>query len=591
MTNLTKQKKLNLLAFLISVLCIPTIYASQGKQEDKRKVKLVGKDKQKYTIKRKHVLQSGLIKDMLEEQDELEEEVPEIPITKVEREDLLDIIALMQESYEYKDDKDAKEKLAEFTKKEPKILEIYDKKGKKENIKRPKWNLDKLIDLLLIANYLNAPLILKALAYEIAKNKINKEILKKLIPEMLFEIQTQYIIRHKELPIGIFDDKIIKDLKKKSFIGKISRKESKYDTALRIMKGGKFVIIYYDDKDKIQLGDVKEGTVEIFKYVEKADIPYTIAISTRSEIILWNTTLDEVIKKFEANAGNIAFSPDGNYIAGSSTNNTVKIWNVNTGKLVKTFKGNKEGVSSIAFSPDGTQIASGSQDGTVKLWNVKTGNLEKTLDNKRWVTSVAFSPDGKLLASGTLDNTVNTWNVKTDKDVKTDKPVKTFGGDRESDEGGGIFMKITVNSVAFSPDGTHIASGEENNTVRLWNVNTGKLVKTFKGNYPLASLEDITSVAFNPDGEYIASGIKRFGKVLLWNVNTGTLEKTFEMYENVSGTVAFSPDGKYIASGGWAYAPCKKVVLWDIATGKPKSIYKFDPQSYEAARSIALRPM
>ncbi|BBD59134.1 WD-repeat protein [Nostoc sp. HK-01] len=114
------------------------------------------------------------------------------------------------------------------------------------------------------------------------------------------------------------------------------------------------------------------------------------------------------------------------------------------------------------------------------------------------VTSVSFSPDGKTLASGSYDKTIKLWNLETGKEIRTLK-----GHDN------------TVRSVNFSPDGKTLASGSSDKTIKLWNLETGKEIRTFKGhdNY-------VMSVSFSPDGKTLASG-SLDKTIKLWNRNTG----------------------------------------------------------------------
>ena len=277
-----------------------------------------------------------------------------------------------------------------------------------------------------------------------------------------------------------------------------------------------------------------------------------------------------------------AYSPDGTrLVTGSadarSAEHTIKLWDIETRQRLTTLRAYTDVVITIAYSRDGTLLASGSKDKIVKLWRVSTGENIATLQgHEKLVSSVAFSPDGTKLASGSEDTSIRLWEVPTGKALYTlggvNSPqvgVKVLPAPRPGEDLNELQTEDAVNienetirapvfSVAFSPDGTTLASASLDD-IRLWQVGTGQYFTTLTNGLGSASF----SVAFSPDGTKLASG-SWDDKVELWDISTQKHIATFPGHTGNVYTVAFSPDGTKLASGSFDGT----VLLWDV----PESI-------------------
>ncbi|OQE34671.1 hypothetical protein PENCOP_c016G07939 [Penicillium coprophilum] len=172
-----------------------------------------------------------------------------------------------------------------------------------------------------------------------------------------------------------------------------------------------------------------------------------------------------------------------------------------------------------------------------ETWSAELQTLES---HSGRVTSVAFSPDGGLLASGSDDNTIKLWDTAS-------------GALRQTLESHSDWVR----SVDFSSNGRLLASGSDDNTIKLWDIATGTLHQTLKSHS-----DRVISVTFSPDSRALASSsVDR--TVKLWDITKNTLYQTFEGHSDWVVSVAFSPNGRFLASGSID----KSVKLWDTTLG------------------------
>ncbi len=183
----------------------------------------------------------------------------------------------------------------------------------------------------------------------------------------------------------------------------------------------------------------------------------------------------------------VAFSPDGQWLASTSTDSLIRLWEVQTGRQLQTLEGHSAFayIHSVTFSPDGQWLASaaGHRDNNVRLWHVATERQARSLAHEGLVLSVDFSPDGRWLASGSADNAIRLWDVNSGNEIH----ILTGHTD-------------WVNSVGFSSDGRWLASGSEDHSVRMWEIETMRQVKTLTSH-----TRGVTRVIFSPNGHWLAS--------------------------------------------------------------------------------------
>ena len=259
------------------------------------------------------------------------------------------------------------------------------------------------------------------------------------------------------------------------------------------------------------------------------------------EFPTWNLPEGAVVRLGKGRMGEsdraISFSPDGRLLAVASG---IGVWLYDVDAPERLTLLPVELANSVSFSPDGTTLASGSgfnEGGKITLWDVATGSQTSTLEEDWWVKNVEFSPDGRNIAS-IGGGRVGVW------DVATGTRTATLQG-----------LTSPSLSVAFSPDGTTLASGAEDGTASLWDLTTGTNTATFEGHGGY-----VQSVAFSPDGRTFASG-DQDGSIRLWDVASGRISAILLHGSHVN-CVSFSPDGATLGSGGLDGS----VKLWDPET-------------------------
>lgn len=274
------------------------------------------------------------------------------------------------------------------------------------------------------------------------------------------------------------------------------------------------------------------------------------AIGMDDAVHLFDTATGKATAEFEGEGTGVsalAFSPDGKKLL-TGTRASVRVWDAVTGRHERVLTRDVEWVRSLAFSPEGTRVLSagnspgGNQDDNTRVWSLAKGALVRNLVNPGYShTTAAWSPDGKTVA-------VTGGRLRLFKADADAEPVQLA-----ADMSGG--------SVAFSADGRLLVY-ESGSTLHAWDLAAEKLVREIK--LPEGVL--VFSAAVSPDGSLLAAGCSDVS-VRLWRTDGKGDEPVFHLGGKSEldfiASLAFSPDGKLLALAGHD----EPLHLWNVATG------------------------
>ena len=234
--------------------------------------------------------------------------------------------------------------------------------------------------------------------------------------------------------------------------------------------------------------------------------------------------------------------PDGRRFAASWVRAQAHIIDVESGEVLREFD-HGGAIWAFGLSRDGRRLLTGGLDKVIRIWDVETGEQLVVFDPQAdYFTRATFSPDGKEVITGGHDKMLRVLDTETGKQRLAIKHPAAIWGLAVTQDGRHI-LTGTGGSLTGSLSGLNIGEGQDN-VLRMWDRETGKLVREMKGHE-----EIIFSIDVSPDGRLAVSG-SGDATMRLWDLSTGDEVSKIGPGKGLVACVRFSPDGKLVVAGG-----------------------------------------
>ena len=277
------------------------------------------------------------------------------------------------------------------------------------------------------------------------------------------------------------------------------------------------------------------------------------------------------------NLPSFAFSPNGTQFCASSRD-SLYIWDARTGNIILgPLKGHASDITVAVFSRDGNQLFSGSSDKTVRMWDSRSGTPVGVpfVGHTAKITSIISSPDGAQIVSTSAGNELRLWDVLTGTCLGTFNPgsrrldMIAFAKCGQIIFSDGESVRLwdsaratpndcrLISSVTLVPTCSRLVCALDDGTLQIWDATSGTLICD-----PLRGHADkITSIAFSAEGTLIASA-SGDGKIIMWDAVRGQIIRSLEGHTATVTSVAFSPTGNQVVSA----SEDNTIRIWNVTT-------------------------
>jgi eukaryotic-like serine/threonine-protein kinase len=347
----------------------------------------------------------------------------------------------------------------------------------------------------------------------------------------------------------------------------------------------------------VRIWDIDAGT-SVTKKADPSAMTFSpdarrLAMAITSKLAILDLRSDERIDLIghSDEITSIAFSPDGERVATSDFDRTVRVWDISRPRSLAIAAAEPGQVPRFAISPDGRAIAIAGLHGGVRIGEVASGRLESDLaiPAEHAVLAVSFGANGDTLLAAEGDGAVRAYladpprpadprilcklGITPDLDLTFSADGRFFAASGPyapeaslCDLSTGLVTKLgargegLVRYLAFSLDGSRLATAGRDQSIRIWSTATASVTSTLRGQEA-----PISSLAFSPDGRSIASGDVR--DVRMWDLTSGT-SVILRGHNYLVTSLAFSRDGAALASSADDWT----VRYWDLETKETRPL-------------------